>query len=248
MVRADRLTVLPNGIDDHEWRPDTAMRAEVRDELGLTDEFLWCAAGRLEPVKDYPTMLKAFAGLPETARLLVAGSGPQEMALRRLADNVGIAQRVRWLGFEPDVRRWLQAADGFVLSSLWEGLPVSLLEAGACGLPSVATAVAGSREVIADGETGYLAQSQDVESLRRSMARLMHMRPESRRAMGMDARRRVEVRFSLSRVLDCWEALYCELLEANPVPRRWAGRLNRRPAIAFSGGPSHDEGAGARLR
>ena len=249
LVRADRVTVLPNGIDEQEWRPEAATRAEVRHELGLADEFLWCAAGRLEPVKDYPTMLKAFAGLPGAARLVVAGGGPQEAALHRLAESLGIAPRVRWLAFEPSVRRWLQAADGFVLSSLWEGLPVSLLEAGACGLPSVATAVAGSQEVVMDGATGYLAQLQDVDSLRRAMARLMQMRPESRRAMGIDARLRVEARFSLSSVLDRWEALYGELLEANPNPRRWAGSLRRRPATTgFSGGTSHDETAGVRLR
>jgi glycosyltransferase involved in cell wall biosynthesis len=249
LVRGDRVTVLPNGIDEQEWRPDAAVRAEVRKTLGLANNFLWCAAGRLEPVKDYPTMLKAFAGLPETAQLVVAGSGSQKSALRGLAESLGIAPRVRLLGFEPDVRRWLQAADGFVLSSLWEGLPVSLLEAGACGLPSVATAVAGSQEVVVDGATGYLAQPQDVDSLRRAMARLMQMRPENRRAMGMDARQRVEARFSLSSVLDRWEALYGDLLEANPNPRRWAGTSRRRPATTgFSGGTSHDEGAGARSR
>jgi glycosyltransferase involved in cell wall biosynthesis len=249
LARADRVTVLPNGIDEQEWGREAAMRAEVRGQLGLADEFLWCAAGRLEPVKDYPTLLKAFAGLPETAQLVVAGGGSQEAVLRRLAESLGIAPRVRWLGFEPDVRRWLQAADGFVLSSLWEGLPVSLLEAGACWLPSVATAVEGSQEVVVDGATGYLAQPQDVDSLRRAMARLMQMRPENRRAMGMDARQRVEVRFSLSSVLDRWEALYGEVLEANPSPRRWAGTLRRRPATTgFSGGTSHDGGAGVRSR
>ncbi len=250
LVRVDRVTVLPNGIDEQEWRPEAAVRAEVRVKtLGLANEFLWCAAGRLEPVKDYPTMLKAFAGLPGAAQLVVAGGGTQEAAQRRLAETLGIAQRVRWLGFEPDVRRWLQAADGFVLSSLWEGLPVSLLEAGACGLPSVATAVAGSPEVVVDRATGYLAQPQDVDGLRRAMARLMQMRPESRRAMGMDARLRVEAQFSLSSVLDRWEALYGELLEANPNPRRWAGSLRRRPATTgFSGGTSPDGSAGVRSR
>jgi glycosyltransferase involved in cell wall biosynthesis len=249
MARAARLTVLPNGIDDEEWRPDPAVRAQVRDELGLTDEFLWCAAGRLEPVKDYPTMLKAFAGLPGTARLVVAGSGAQEMDLRRLAESMGVAQRVRWLGFERDVRRWLQAADGFVLSSLWEGLPVSLLEAGACGLPCVATAVAGSREVVVDGETGFLAQPRDVDSMRCAMERLMQVRPESRRAMGMNVRRSVCARFSLSSVLDRWEELHRELLEANPHPRHWAGRLRRNPGpVAVHGETAYVEGARVQSR
>jgi glycosyltransferase involved in cell wall biosynthesis len=236
IMRADQMTVLPNGIDDEVWRPDPAARAQRREELGLAFEFLWCAAGRLERVKDYATMLKAFAGLPGTAQLVVAGSGSQERELRGLAESLGVAQRVRWLGFELDVRRWLQAADGFVSSSLWEGLPVSLLEAGACGLGCVATAIAGSREVVVDGETGLLAQPQDAESLRRAMARLMQMPPEARRAMGMNARLRIEARFSLCSVMDGWEALYGELLAVNPHPRRWASELrgSAAPAAAAS--------------
>jgi glycosyltransferase involved in cell wall biosynthesis len=248
-VRPARVTVLPNGVDVEAFRPDAAVRTQVRNKLGLTDEFLWYAAGRLEPVKDYPTMLRAFADLPESAQLVVAGSGSRKSALLRIAESLGIAQRVRFLGFEQDVHRWMQAGDGFVLSSLWEGLPVSLLEAGACGLPCVATAVAGTRDVVVDGQTGYLAQTQDVNSLRRAMARLMRMRPESRRAMGMDARQRVVGLFSLSSVLDRWEALYCELLEANPNPRRRAGNLRQPETTASAPGrTSHGAGAGAQWR
>jgi glycosyltransferase involved in cell wall biosynthesis len=248
-VRPAHVTVLPNGVDVDVLRPDAAVRTQVRNELGLNDEFLWCTAGRLEPVKDYPTLLRAFAGLPESARLVVAGSGSQESTLLEIVGRLGIRRRVRFLGFKQDVCRWMQAADGFVLSSLWEGLPVSLLEAGACGLPSVATAVAGAREVVVDGQTGYLAQPRDVNSLTRAMAHLMRMPPESRRAMGMHSRQRVVQQFSLSSVLDRWEALYCELLEANPHPRRWAGSL-RRPGTTASApaATSCGAGAGAQLR
>jgi glycosyltransferase involved in cell wall biosynthesis len=248
-VRPAHVTVLPNGVDVDVLRPDAAVRTQVRNELGLNDEFLWCTAGRLEPVKDYPTLLRAFAGLPESARLAVAGSGSQESTLLEIVGRLGIRRRVRFLGFKQDVCRWMQAADGFVLSSLWEGLPVSLLEAGACGLPSVATAVAGAREVVVDGQTGYLAQPRDVNSLTRAMAHLMRMPPESRRAMGMHSRQRVVQQFSLSSVLDRWEALYCELLEANPHPRRWAGSL-RRPGTTASApaATSCGAGAGAQLR
>jgi glycosyltransferase involved in cell wall biosynthesis len=245
-VRTKRVLILPNGIDVETWKPDPAVSAQMRGELRLTDEFLWFAAGRLESVKDYPAMLRAFAGLPKSAHLVVAGGGAQETALRRLVENLGIAPRVRFLGFAWDVRRWMQAADGFVLSSLWEGLPISLLEAGACGLPCVATAVAGTREVVADGRTGCLAQPQDVDSLGRAMARLMQMRPESRLAMGMNARQNIVEQFSLSSVLDRWEALYSELLEANRNPRRSASSLGGRTTAAVCGGSSQNAGAGVR--
>jgi glycosyltransferase involved in cell wall biosynthesis len=232
MVRRERMTVLPNGVDVSEWQPDPCVRERMRNELGVKDDFLWFAAGRLEPVKDYPAMLHALAGLPESARLVVAGGGSQEASLRRLTESLGLAQRVQFLGFVPDVRRWMQAADGFVLSSLWEGLPLGLLEAAACGLPCAATAVAGTRDAVVDGQTGYLAESQNVNSLKRAMARLMHMPPEGRRSMGIEARQRVVEQFSLVSVLDRWEALYCELLDANPLRRRFAGRPHEPPIDA----------------
>ena len=150
-----------------EWiwkRGGRTRRAEthLRREFGLTDEFLWLAAGRLEPVKDYPTLIRAMAGVPEPARLVIAGDGPLLDELVKLSGSLGLERRVRFLGFEPDVRRWMQAADGFVLASQWEGLPMGLLEAAACALPAVATDVPGTREVIAHGQTGWLTRACDA--------------------------------------------------------------------------------------
>lgn len=234
LVSPDRLTMLPNGIDLSEWVPGVG-----RAGCGASDAFQWCAVGRLERVKDYPAMLRAFAGLPGQARLTIAGSGGEEGALRALVAELGVAGRVRFVGFQEDVRPLLLESDGFVLSSLWEGLPVSLLEAGACGLPAVATDVAGVREVVADGETGFVAAAEDVDSLRRAMLRLMQMRPENRRAMGMDARRRIEQRFGLEAVLDRWEMLYRVLLERTGRPRRWVApgeRISTRAARGLKPG------------
>ena len=108
---------------------------------------------------------------------------------------------MRFLGFEPNVQRWMQAADGFVLSSRYEGLPMVLLEAGACGLPAVATDVPGTREVIVNGETGWLAPAGDADALAQAMAKLMRTPPEERRAMGERARRRCA---SASAWKPCW--------------------------------------------
>ena len=133
MVNRNKLSVLPNGVDVEDFHPDSSVRSDTRRELGLGDEFLWLAAGRLEPVKDYPTLLNAFAKLPEQARLLIAGAGTLQNELAQITARLGLERRVRFLGFQPDVKPWMRAADGFVLSSRWEGLPVGLLEAGACG-------------------------------------------------------------------------------------------------------------------
>lgn len=220
MVSSKQLTVVPNGVDLDAWRPDAAARAAVRHELGIGDEFLWFAAGRFDAVKDYGTLLHALTLTPGAASLAIAGTGPLQSKMRQLADSLGLGGRVRFLGFQPDVRRWMQAADGFVQASLWEGLPMGLLEAGACALPAVATDVPGTREVVIDGETGWLAPVADPAALAARMTQLMRASPDDHVAMGLRARQFVADRFSLSAVLDRWEALYAELLALNPSPRR----------------------------
>jgi glycosyltransferase involved in cell wall biosynthesis len=98
---------------------------------------------------------------------------------------------------------------------------MGLLEAGACGLPAVATDVPGTPEVLVDGQTGWLTATGDSGALGESMTRMMQVPPEERHAMGKRARQLVMKRFSLDAVLDRWEALYGDLLHRNPRPARW---------------------------
>jgi glycosyltransferase involved in cell wall biosynthesis len=224
MVSQSKLTVLPNGVDGSVWRSDPGGREAARLELGLEQEFVWLATGRLQPVKGYPTLLVAMAQVPEPARLLIAGAGPLLSQLTQLTAKLGLERRVRFLGFEPDIKRLMQAADGFVLSSLCEGLPMGLLEAAACSLPAVATCVPGTPEVIVDGQTGWLTPSGDSAALGEFMTRIMRLSNLERSAMGECARKLVMERFSLDTVLDQWEALYSRLLEDHPRPMRWGSR------------------------
>jgi glycosyltransferase involved in cell wall biosynthesis len=212
MVDRNKLTVFWNGVDVEEFRPDAQARETVRRELGLNGDFLWLAAGRLETVKDYPTLLHAFARVPEPARLLIAGDGTLQSELCRLSARLGLERRVRFLGFQSDVKPWMQAADGFVLTSRWEGLPVGLLEAGACALPSIATDVPGSREVIVSGRTGRLTPCGAPNALAGEMIAMAQSSPQERRAMGNLARLHITERFSLDAMLDRWENLYRSLL------------------------------------
>jgi len=226
MMSADGLTVVPNGIDAENWQPDAETRTAMRRGLGIEDEFLWLSVGRLDAVKDFPTLLRAMARMPERARLAVLGDGPLHDKLTQLTACLGLERRVRFAGFEPDVARWMQAADGFVLSSLTEGLPMVLLEAGACGLPSVATNVGGTPQIIVDGETGWLTPPGDAEALAATMQQPMRMSLERRCAMGENARRRVAQHFSLDPAIDRWEQLYMKLLA------RSGDRAMRRAARA----------------
>jgi glycosyltransferase involved in cell wall biosynthesis len=214
MVDPQRLALIYNGVDIQAWRPDASNREALRRDLGLGNEFVWLAAGRLVPVKDYATMLRAFAKLSEPARLVIAGAGSERLKLELLAQRIGVTGRVRFLGFVPDVSRWMQAADGLVLTSRLEGLPMAVLEAGACELPQVATRVSGTCEAIEDGVTGLLAEPGDDAGLVEAMNRLMAMTRAERRSMGARARQRVVERFSLEAALDRHEALYRGLLAA----------------------------------
>jgi len=224
MVASAQCRVIPNGVDTDVWKPDRGGREALRQELAPGSGFLWLAAGRLEAVKDYPTLLHAFAQTREPSWLAIAGAGPLEHDLRELAHNLGVSGRVRFLGFVRDVRPSMQAADAFLLSSRWEGLPMGLIEAAACGLPAVATDVPGSREVVINGETGWLAPAGDAARLAGKMTCVMRASADERRAMGQRARQIAVEKFSLAAVLDRWEKLYVELLARNPAPRRWAGR------------------------
>ena len=106
----------------------------------------------------------------------------------------------------------MSAADGYVLSSAWEGMPIVLLEAAAAALPIVATAVGGNEEVVRDRETGFLVPPRDHEALARAMLQLAGMSRAGRRSMGMRGFEHVKTHYGLNRVVDRWDAIYREVL------------------------------------
>lgn len=217
-VSPAHFEIIPNGVDTSYWSTTPGVRERARQRLRVGSDFLWFSAGRLDPVKDYPTLLRAMIEVPRTARLVIAGSGPDESRLRQMATALGVASRVRFQGFETDVLSWMQAADAFVLSSRWEGLPLCLLEAGSCRLPAVATDVPGSRSVLIHGITGFLAGPGNPQSLGEAMTRVMLQTTDERTHMGYLARQHIVKNFSLDTVLDRWETHFNQLL-ARPAER-----------------------------
>lgn len=209
------LKILPNGVPLPRLEPEPGVASDSQGE-----PFRWIAVGRLAPVKDYPTMLRAFAKLPGASLLQIVGSGPEESVLRSLAIQLKIDHRVDFSGFQSDVFPLLRAADAFVLSSRWEGLPVAVLEAAAAGLPVVVTNGPGTREAMLPGETGILVPVGNSAALAEAMASVMNMPGEQRRAMGTRGRKFVEEQFSLDTVVDRWERFYTELLQSRPRPSR----------------------------
>ncbi len=102
MVSEHNLSVIWNGIDVERWQPDARARSEAREALGIGDDFLWLAVGRLETVKDFPSLMLAMARTPARARLLVLGAGTRESELKNMAAGLDLGQRVRFAGFEPE--------------------------------------------------------------------------------------------------------------------------------------------------
>jgi len=209
-ARSAKLRVIPNGVDTSRYRPDRARRESVRRELGIEPRFVWLAAGRLMWKKDYASLLRAFARVSD-AVLLMAGEGPEGDRLRCQARELAVD--ARFLGTREDVPALMNAADGFVLSSVVEGLPMVLLEAAASGLPAVATDAGGVRECVADGETGFVVPCSDGDALAAAMSRLASLPAETRARMGHAARARAVERFGVETVAAQWERTYGELLE-----------------------------------
>jgi sugar transferase (PEP-CTERM/EpsH1 system associated) len=203
-VPARKLRVIHNGIDVDRFalRGSRPAGAAVRA----------VTVGRLDPVKDQLTMLRAVRAVVDTNpafRLAIVGDGPSrpELEAERLA--LGLADHVRFLGYRDCVGPFLAAADFFVLSSVSEGVSLALLEAMACGLPAVATDVGGNREVVVPGETGYLVPAGSPAALADAMHAL-HADAAALDRMGRAARRRVEGAFNLNRVVAQYEGMYLE--------------------------------------
>jgi glycosyltransferase involved in cell wall biosynthesis len=211
-VSPSKVQVVPNGVDIARFRTDGGARKRMRRELGLGNEFVWLAAGRLMWKKDYGTMLEAMARL-RTGTLLIAGAGVLEEHLRNQALELGAP--VRLLGERNDVAALMNAADAVLLSSVVEGLPMVLLEAAAAGLPAVATDTGGVSDIIRDGETGYVVPPREPVRFAEAMERLAGMPSAKRTAMGRAARDRAVAEFDVRRTAATYERLYRELLAAS---------------------------------
>jgi glycosyltransferase involved in cell wall biosynthesis len=204
--RADRAVVIHNGVDlDRPRRRDGARARPVA----------LLSVGRLRPPKDFLTLVRAVAALePGSVRLRIAGDGPDRAALSAEVARLGLDGVVELLGERHDVDELLAAADLLVLSSDSEGLPLSVLEAMAAGLPVVASAVGGVPELVRDGETGLLVPPGDPGALARALAGLV-ADPELRARAGAAGRRRAEREFSLDACRQAHVELYRELVTRN---------------------------------
>jgi glycosyltransferase involved in cell wall biosynthesis len=194
-----RLFLIPNGVDVERYA-EQGDRAGVRAGLGLpASARLIIVVAKLFAQKGHAVLLEALASTSVRTddAVLVVGEGPERDRLEDIARRRGL-RCVRFLGARPDIPQLLAASDLFVLPSLWEGLPMALLEGMAAGLPVIATDVAGSRQVVVNGESGLLVPPGDPTALASAMTGLLADDAERTR-LGRAARQRVESEFSAAR-------------------------------------------------
>ncbi len=213
----DRVRVVYTGVDEAALRAG-ASREETRARLGIpADALVAGTVGRVYVEKGHRFLFDAVHGLIDawpSLRLLVVGSGPLLDELRRRAARCGLKDRVLFTGYYEDLPGALRAMDVFVQPSILdEGLPTSILEAQALGVPVIASNVGGVSESLEEGRTGLLVPRRDVRALRGALAALL-ADPERRRAMGEAGRALAARKFRIDRMIAEVAAIYEEALEA----------------------------------
>jgi glycosyltransferase involved in cell wall biosynthesis len=218
-----KTRVIRNGVQS---QPSSRDPYEVREELGLApDRFLGLIVARIDGLKGHETLLRAVARLKQSGdpgrrmTLLIAGDGAKRACCEALTEDLGLSDEwVRFLGFRTDAPDLLAASDLFLLPSLTEGLPLSVLEAMTHGLPVIATPVGGVPEVVLPGRTGVLVPVEDEEALAGAISTLMQD-ARLRRALGEAGRERARGEFSFARMVARYDALYREILSSPAAAR-----------------------------
>ncbi|WBA43069.1 glycosyltransferase family 4 protein [Hymenobacter canadensis] len=209
----DRAQVIRNGINLSRFSPREQPPRHIRAALGISEDTLLVGfLARMTAQKDPLTLLRAAALLPRElpVKFLLVGSGDLQPAVRAEVQRLGLQDRVVLENFRSDVPDVLQALDVYCLPSLWEGLPLGVLEAMAMGKPVVATAIDGTCEVITPGHDGLLVPPRQPQALADALLLLLTNAP-LRAEMGRQARRTVQAEFGAEAMVRQVEALYQHL-------------------------------------
>lgn len=234
------IDVLYNGIDGSRYAIAPTEGASAASPSGEpredgifrenAKEFVFLTAAVLSEQKGVRYLLEAAALLQRQGvplRFVIAGEGPCRKSLEAQARHLGVESQVTFLGYRSDVPALLAQADGYCLPSLWEGLPLALLEALAAGKPMVATAVGGNPEIVEDGVNGFIVPPRDPSALAAALARVASD-GSFRAGVAQRNRAAFEARFSVEAMVETHQSLYAELT-ATP-PRQGGGREAGSPS------------------
>lgn len=208
--RPEQIVMVHNGVD-----PKPLLNADgavVQQEFGLEEGPVLTMVGRLAPPKDPLTVLEATLLTDTAFKLLFIGGGVQYDAVQEFISENRLQRKVILTGEREDIPEILAVSDLFILSSRWEGLPRSIIEAMMAGLPVVATSVGGVPELVEDGVTGFLVPREDPEALAEAIRKLL-ADEDLRQRMGQAGREKALREFSLDRMLAQTQEVYEEILE-----------------------------------
>jgi glycosyltransferase involved in cell wall biosynthesis len=212
-----RVAVVPNGVDLDAFDYDAR---NARNDIGIDqDAPVVGTIGRLEPEKNQMTLLEVFRDLrashPKT-RLIIVGNGSMAEPLRAHAQKLGVADGTHFLGYRRDVARLLAAMDVFVLPSIREGLPISLIEAMAARRPVVASSIGSVNDLVTDGQNGFVAPPDRPAAFTDAIRKLLDA-PDLRRRLADAGRQNVESSYSLASVVRAYEHLYRSSMKMSHV-------------------------------
>jgi glycosyltransferase involved in cell wall biosynthesis len=215
-IKEDRVAVIHNGIELRQGK--TGKGLETRGKLGFKEDNLVVGMvanfnRSVKGVEYFLASVPMIISTVPTARFLVLGRGNQEQSLRDMAKRLGIEPYIVFAGFQTDIDRYYEAMDISVLTSMSEGLSITLLESMVHGLPVVVTRVGGNPEVVDDGHTGYLVPPKDVSSFAGRVIQLL-LNPQLRIKMGQEGRLRVEQKYRIEDAAQKYLCLYQKLLHA----------------------------------
>jgi glycosyltransferase involved in cell wall biosynthesis len=228
-VKNERIVYIPNGVDTEKFRPldcgsvlkarPSELRERFRCQLGFPpDTLLIGTVGRLDPVKDFPTLMKGFRQIKDSfsgAKLVIVGDGPVRSNLSRLGEELGLDSSLIWLGERNDIPELLRSFDIFVQTSIFEGMSNTILEAMASSLPIIATDTGGNPEVVSNGENGILVPVGGVTELSVALQKYLSD-PVLRYKHGSNSRRRAIDCFDLSLMAARYAEMYENLAGDSP--------------------------------
>jgi glycosyltransferase involved in cell wall biosynthesis len=202
LAKADNACVMKNAIQ----AKGNVVVSKIKTQLALNDtEFLFITVGRLETVKNHELLIKAFSQV-ESAHCLIVGVGPLELQLKKFATQQGVGDRIHFLGKRDDIYNLMQAADAFILSSNYEGLPITILEALESRLPVISTNVGAISESI-DHKNGLLVPAKNLLQLVLAIKTLIVMDSNMLSEMGSESYAKAKAYHAENVCLD-WLNLY----------------------------------------
>ena len=213
---AGRVEVVYNGVDLQALATASPQaRLRVRSEFRFhQDDFVAVQVARLHELKDHSTAIQAIDKARRTIpnlRLLIVGEGEQRAAIEAEIEARHLEEHVVLAGTRTDIADLLAASDVFLMSSISEGIPLTIIEAMAAGLPVVATAVGGIPEMIRNEQSGFLVPAEDFAGLAKALVRL-EQDPLLRQALADVGREAADAQFSLQRMLNGYSTMYQEML------------------------------------